>query len=130
LPIGLDLPGVEDGIEIRAEHLDRRAEWMTRRRLQQKDGERIRLWSRSRNPHPDGFARVVVLEQFRYDALGDLLERFAFAGERRYRISRSPSNACASAASSLVTCNIRSGRRLSGRSHGANGYRRSEGGIK
>jgi len=27
-------------------------------------------------------------------------------------------------------CNIRSGRRLSGRSHGTSGYRRSEGGIK
>jgi hypothetical protein len=66
------------------------------------------LRSRSRNPHPDGFARVLVLEQFRCDVLGDLLERFAFAEERHYRISKSPpyqeiaEQRLAFAASSLV----------------------------
>src|SRR5580704_11033741 len=59
---------------------------------------------RSRSPKSTSgcFARVLVLEQFRCDALGDLLERFALAEERHYRTSRSPSSACAFAASSLV----------------------------
>ena len=115
---------------------NRRTEWMTRRRLQQKDGERIRLFGRAAEIHirmvsPASWSlnNSGVMSSAIFSNASHSRKNVITESADRHRIRRSPSSALLSRRRRSSPCSIRSGRRLSGRSHGANGYRRSEGGI-
>ena len=79
--------GKPTGIQIGTENLDLRADVVARRFLQEQHRDRVGLLARGTAGHPyaNGVARLLALEEPRYDMLGQSLERFRISEECRHR---------------------------------------------
>ena len=79
--------GKRTGIQIGTENLDPRADFVTRRFLQEQDCDRVGLLTRGTagHPHANGVARLLALEEPRYGMLCQSLECFGVSEECRDR---------------------------------------------